>query len=63
MAMKLSKAQAEFLTLAGAEGGHRSPTCGQRDSGRECSAWHRTAKSLKARGLVTLSRTVKAVSR
>lgn len=58
---KLSKAQQMFMTEALTDKGNRTPNCGQRDSGRHMSAWHRTADSLMRRGLVTVQRLGNAV--
>jgi hypothetical protein len=48
----LRRLRAHPLPLAG----DRCPFLGNRDAGRAASAWHRTATSLEARGLVRLER-------
>ena len=53
---KLSAPQMYFLVWAKDVAGHRPPFLGNRHAGHAASAWHRTAHSLKARGLVTVER-------
>lgn len=55
---KLSKPQMDFLSrlLLSQGKGERCPFLGNRNAGRAASAWHRTASSLEARGLVRLVR-------
>lgn len=50
----LSTVQTAFLLDMARDGESRAPY-GFRDSGRLASAWHRTARSLVARGLITVS--------
>lgn len=52
---KLSPAQAAFLENL-KRFGESSPPWGQSGSGRDASAWHRTARSLEGRGLVAVLR-------
>jgi hypothetical protein len=54
--MKLSKPQERFLLVLEACSTSVPPADGQRDAGRRCSAWHRTAESLRDRGLVHVRR-------
>lgn len=54
---KLSPAQEAFLADLNSNPNKESrPAWGQPDSGRQASAWHRTAKSLQDRGLVRVLR-------
>lgn len=55
MTKNLSSAQKTFLHHT-KTGPYRTPFTGGRDAGRVAAAWHRTAKALEKRGLVTLSR-------
>lgn len=53
---KLSSTQRRFLAQAATAGGYHCPFLGNREAGCAASAWHRTANSLEARGLVRLER-------
>lgn len=52
----LSPAQQKFIDTLRRDGKFRTPFTGGRGAGRVASAWHRTAKSLEAKGLIKLSR-------
>lgn len=53
---ELSAAQRRFLQKCLDNGFNETPSCGRPDSGREVSAWYRTARGLQRRGFVTLER-------
>jgi hypothetical protein len=53
--MHLSPAQQRMLADI-AEKGESRPPWGYRDAGRDASSWHRTARSLRALGLVKILR-------
>jgi hypothetical protein len=54
--MKFSPAQQKMLDEIHAKGLSQCSSFGRPDSGRRHSAWHRTAKSLAAKGLVVVER-------
>lgn len=55
---KLSKTQQAMLQRLATVGasGERTPMTGNRESGRICSAWYRTANSLQQLGLIKMRR-------
>jgi hypothetical protein len=54
---KMTAAQQKFMAsvVAAGDAGFRSPDGGSRVAAAHCSAWHRTAAALKARGMIRVT--------